>query len=191
MLKRTTIALLACVLGISVLGSSEAAAQQRYGWTVSQSPSDPCVNEGGFAVGGLVTLFLWYFYSSPDGMSAADISVVVNPPGALNIFGFNVMNGFLNAGTATNLLLAIGGCPSGPIAAGNWPAFSSVAAWEFCLGGLNSTVDCETLPELFPNDHKGFSNNGFPLSCLVGMNEDCGHDSVEPSSWGKVKTLYR
>jgi hypothetical protein len=172
--------------------AATANAQQRYGWTVSQSPSDPCVNEGAFAAGGLVTLFLFYTYNSPDGMSAADISVVVNPPGALNIFGFNVANGFLNAGTSTNLLLAIGGCPSGPIQAGNWPAFSSVAAWEFCLGGLNSTVNCDPLPVITANDHKGFSNNGFPRSCQVGMNDDCSPIvSVEDASWGSIKSLYR
>ncbi len=116
----------------------------------------------------------------------------MNPPGALNIFGFNVSNGFLNAGTATNLLLAIGGCPDSPLAAGSWPAFSSVAAWEFCLGGLNVTVNCDPLPAITANDHKGFSNNGFPRSCQSGLDFECEHPhSVEPTSWGKVKTLYR
>ncbi len=68
MLKRTTIAILAWTLGFSMLGSSEASAQQRYGWTVSQSPSNPWVNEGAFAAGGLVTLFLFYACNDPDGI---------------------------------------------------------------------------------------------------------------------------
>ncbi len=184
MLKQTTIAILSCALGISILGWTEATAHHGYGWTVSQSPNDPCVNEGDFAAGGLVTLFLWYA-TSPAGMSAADISVVVNPPGALTIFGFNVMN----AGTATNLLLAVGGCPNAPIVAGSWIGLSSVAAWEFCLGGANLTVNCDPFPEIFPHEHKGFANGGFPGTCRVG--KQCDPFPVETTSWGKVKTLYR
>jgi len=49
------------------------------------------------------------------------------------------MNGFLNAGNPTNLLLAVGGCPGGPLVAGAMLIlhFAPVAV---CLTGANVTV---------------------------------------------------
>ncbi len=181
------------VASLVLLIASMTSAYQFYGWSVSSSPSDPCVNEGAFPVGGFVTLFLWYAYNTPDGMSSTDITVVVNPPDALNIFGFNVQNGFLNAGTATSLLLAIGGCPNGPIAAGNWPCSTAAPAWEFCLGGLNSTVNCDPIPVLWVNDHMGFTNGDAPTCCLrfLVCGIPCGPVSIEDASWGSIKSLYR
>ncbi len=108
------------------------------------------------------------------------------------MLAFNTANGFLNAGNATGLLLAVGGCPSGPINAGSWLAVPVLPAWQFCLGGNRLSVDCQINPVAWLSDVKGFANGGGFLICIEGMNDDCGGlDAVESSSWGKVKTLYR
>jgi hypothetical protein len=183
-----TICSVVTVLALAV----NANAQQRYGWTVSGSPTAPCQTTGNFAVGGLATLFLWYTYNSPAGMSAADISVVLNPIGSVNVLAFNTANGFLNAGNANNLLLAVGGCPNGPVNAGSWLALPVMPAWEFCLGGNNVTVNCDINPIPFPNDTHGFANGGAPTACVNGMDDNCQPTtSVESSSWGTIKSLYR
>ncbi len=227
MLKRAAMVPLVWMLGFSMLGWTAASAQQRYGWTVSGSSTDPCVSTGNFVVGGLATLFLWYFYNDPDGMSAADLSVDIQPPGAVSVLAFNTANGYLNAGSATNPLLAVGGCPNGPLNAGSWLMIPVAPAWQFCLGGNKLTVDCQINPIAWPSDVKGFANGGGSVTCVEGMPENCSDEacfgwfcdsetgecyvdlcacghcdgpeicaecqvvSVETSSWGKVKTLYR
>ncbi len=173
MLKRAGMVLFTLVMGISLLGWTTASAVQRYGWTVSRSSSDPCVDTGNFPIGALATLYLWYFYNDPEGMSAADFSVNVQPPGTVNVLAFNTANGFLNAGSATNLLLAVGGCPNGPINAGNWLMIPVSPAWQFCLGGNQLTVDCQVNPVAWPSDVWGFANGGAPLTCIEGFTQEC------------------
>ncbi len=181
-----------CSVMTMLVVAVSANAQQRYGWTVSGSPTDPCASTGNFAIGGLATIYLWYTYNSPDGMSAADFSVVTNPLGAVNVLAFNTANGYLNAGSATNLLLAVGGCPAGPINAGSWLALPVLPAWEFCLGGNQLTVDCQINPIAWASDTKGFANGGAVLTCINGMTDDCHPiTSVENASWGNIKGLYR
>jgi hypothetical protein len=46
------------------------------------------------------------------------------------------MNGFLNAGTATALLLAVGGCPSGPVVAGRIDVEATVSVDGSSWGGI-------------------------------------------------------
>jgi hypothetical protein len=85
----------------------------RYGWTISASSTDPHQNigtlEGDFGV-----LYLWFACSTVEGVAAAAFDLV----GPLQVLAFNPQNGFLNAGTATSLMLAVGGCPRGPLLAG-------------------------------------------------------------------------
>jgi hypothetical protein len=178
-----TICSVVTVLALAV----NANAQQRYGWTVSGSPTNPCQTTGN--VSGVASIYLWYCYNSPDGVSAADISVVVNPAGSALPLAFVTANGFLNAGGPSNLLLAVGGCPDGPILAGNWLAQVILPSFEWCLGGLNSSVNCDINPLLFPNDHHGFGNGGFVVACVSGMDENCQPTTaVESSSWGSWPT---
>ncbi len=163
-------------------------AQQKYGWTISSSASDPLVNAGPTSPAP-VTLFLWLYCAGPDGMSAAEFNLSV-PAGVLN-FGFNVQNGFLNAGGAGNLLLAVGGCPTGPVVAGSWTLFGSTPG-DICIvpsgGGVRATVDCNTsVPGVWPLEAIGYGYGTTGLSCR----EDLCVVSVEPSSWGSVKSLYR
>jgi hypothetical protein len=172
-------------LCICAVMATSASAQNIYGWTVSRSDTDPFANTGEL-VGSLVTLYLWYACNSNDGMSAAEIDPVI---AGGSIAAFNVLNGYLNAGTATHLLLAVGGCPAAPVLAGSWLVLRS-APIDLCPAGANVTVDCSPDPSAWPNDFIGFSEAGIPCEDL--RPEDlCGTTSVEESSWGSIKSLYR
>ncbi len=164
-------------------------AQLKYGWTISSSASDPFVNSGPTSAAPF-TLFLWYYCSTDDGMTAFEADITL-PAGVLN-FGFTPQNGYLNAGGAGNLLLAVGGCPTGPVVAGSWTFFGSTPG-DICLvpsafSGTRATVDCDiVVPHVIPIEAKGFDYGADGLSC----DEDLCVVSVESSSWGSVKSLYR
>lgn len=178
--------LLMTILGVA----ASARAQQRYGWVISPSSINPCLHHGTFDP-GIVTLYLWYLYNSPDGLSAVDISATSIPPGAIVILGFTTENGFLNAGSATDLLLAVGGCPSGPTRAGAWVVQTTTPVWELCLGGKNVSVDCQIQPVAWNNDHVGFRNNtDHSFACCEMPNCACPPFAVEQDSWGSIKSLY-
>jgi hypothetical protein len=69
--------------------------------------------------------------------------------GTLQVLGFSVLNGVMNAGGPTNLLLAVPGCPSGDAVSfllGYWVVWD--AGGTICLGpsaanNLLAAVDCE------------------------------------------------
>ena len=175
-----------------VLGQMAVAQAQtfRYGWTISKSDTDPFVNTGS-PTGGIDTLYLWYQCNVGDGMSAADLAATgsLAPP-----IAFNVANGFLNAGSASSLLLAVGGCPPGPIVAGSWLILHS-APGDLCLGPGGQptpvTVDCSVNPSAHPADYVGYSDTGAPCEHYETGSSLCETTSVDESSWGMIKGLYR
>ncbi len=172
-----------------LIAAASTSSQPQYGWTVSSSTTDPCVNSGSFPA-GLVELHLWYAYNAKEGFYGADISPVVSPLDALDILDFTPLSGFLNAGTPTHLLLVISGCRHAPILAGTWSGIASVPQWELCLGGENWSGDC-SLPTIYPNETRGFGNNTAP-TCLPGIEELCPPEvSVESARWGSIKAMYR
>lgn len=90
------------------------------------------------------------------------------------------VNGFLNAGGTTNLLLAVGGCPPGPVVAANLLTLSlpgSICLAPSAQNGVKGTVDCSPNPQLWSIDWRG-------LELLPPV-------SVEPTTWGSVKQRYR
>lgn len=176
----TTVSAL-CICAVMATGANAAT----YGWTVSASNVDPLVQVGNGPNGSTDNVYLW-FACSDEGMSAAEIDVVSNPAG--NILAFNVLNGFLNAGTAQHLLLAVGGCPSAPLLAGAVLILHFVPL-TVCPTGANVTVDCSPNPQAWPHDHKGYSDPG--LVPCAGDTETLCVVSVEESSWGSIKSLYR
>ena len=136
-MKRVTNAVVA-----SLIAATPVSAAQ-YGWSISASQSDPRVQTGGVAV-GVASLYLWYECNLDDGMSTAEFGVQYS--GNIIPLAFNAMNGFANAGTATNLLLYVGGCPAAPIVAGQLLVLYNGGPASACIvpsiaGGRN-TVDC-------------------------------------------------
>jgi|GEM_PF-782313 len=143
-----------------------------YGWSVSHSATDPNVNTG--SPNGIVdTLYLWLTCSG--GMTAAEMTLESSPPG--QILSFATMNGFLNAGTVTDLLLAVAGCPYAQVVAGSILIFHS-APVSICLSGVG-TVSCAPDFQLWPSDARGYSDEGV-LTCSSDSEVFC---NVGPT-WG-------
>jgi hypothetical protein len=177
----------ALLLAIAVvIVRPEPAASDIYEWRISKSSTDPYVNFGN-PNGSLDTLFLWLSCTQPEGMSAAEMTLETIPAG--QVLAFNVMNGYLNAGDATNLLLAVGGCPEGPIVAGSI-LFFHIQSLSVCLTGANVTVDCSLNPQAWPHDFHGYHDSGEPL-CINESSFICESFSIESQSWGNIKSLYR
>jgi hypothetical protein len=181
-MKLFTTIIFALCLCAGMAASANAAI---YEWTLSKSAVDPFINTG-LPTGGIDTLYLW-FQCSTEGMASAEMDLVSIPPG--QVIAFNVANGYLNAGSATHLLLAIGGCPSAPIVAGS-ALVLHFAPLAVCLQGANVTVDCSPDPIAWPHDHKSYADLSVPL-CLGDTSTICDPFSVDERSWGSIKSLYR
>lgn len=158
--------------------------------TGGSSPTDPYANTASW-IPGILELYLWFACSDEGGMAAAEFKLSTDNPANI-ILAFTPQSGYLNAGSPTDLLLAVGGCPTGPILAGNILVLTNVPG-EYCLvpdfQGIMGTVDCGANPQIWPIQQIGFSDTGSDPSC----NDDLCPDptSTEGSSWGGVKTLFR
>lgn len=172
------------------LVATSAFAQENYGWSISASSTDPAVNSGSVAPGLPASLYLHLDCTTIDGMAAMEADIAAT---GLLFLSFTPLNGVLNAGAATSLLLAVGGCPTDDFLAGAIGVLNLGAGGDVCLvpsaaNGTNGTVDCDTIdPQLYDNAVVGFSTSG--QQCVSG---DCRVEvSVEAQSWGGVKSLYK
>jgi hypothetical protein len=178
---------------VVMMAPTSQATDFQYGWTISNSIASPFSNTGPF-VPGLGTLYIWYECSVKDGMSAAEMAFLTL--NAANVtLAFTPLNGFLNAGTTTEWLLAVGSCPAGPVVAGQMLCLMN-APGEFCIvpsaaNGINVTVDCSPNPQTHTNSTVGFAHDGAVLLCNDLSPELCNVVSVDQTSWGQVKGLYR
>ena len=170
------------------------ATAQNFYWTVSSSSTNALSNSGSVGAGPSVfagNLYLWlYCDGSGLGMAAAEMDVV-ELRGSGAPMGFEPLNGVLNAGTATELLLSVGGCPSGGLLAGVFAVGGDafLPDIEICLvpsaaNNRNITVACGGLG--YNNVTIGFAKTG-GAGCV---GSGC-FDAVTDNSWGKVKALFR
>lgn len=184
---------------IGLLAAGAALAEvPSYGWTVSASSSDPFVNEMPY-VPGIPTVYLWFACSiaapaGPGGMAAAEFALCTDNPGNL-VLAMTPMNGFLNAGTPTQVLLAVGGCPTGPVVAAEILLMVNTPG-RLCLcpsdaNGYRVTVDCSQAPTIWAVDWVGFDFGSGSGVCQEGWATCSSPTSVETSSWGTIKSLYR
>jgi hypothetical protein len=195
MLKQLTV--LAVVLSVFAVAGNAFADGPPYGWSISASPTDPFLNQTNF-VAGVYTAYLWFACSAPvpggpGGMAAAEFGLC-SSQGANVILAFTPMNGYLNAGTATNLLLAVGGCPTGPMNAGSILMLNNAPGQLLLCPAVNGnmvTVDCSGTPQTWGIEWIGLD---------MGTGDDPRGEgevtctkpvSVEESSWGTIKSLYR
>jgi hypothetical protein len=176
------------VLSLAALALVSNAWAAEFGWTISTSSSDPNANTGS-ASGSVATLYLFLQCGSGNGMASAEFDLCAN---GMSVLAFTATNGFLNAGGPTNLLLAVGSCPVGPVAAGLILVLDlegDICPCPAAANGNNVTVECGTLA-LIPNEYRGYSNTGVPCE----SNPDvvlCTIVAVEEASWGSIKGLYR
>ncbi|MGH2570851.1 MAG: hypothetical protein ACRDGR_06475 [bacterium] len=178
---------LAATIAVSLAApTARAGADNRYGWTISNSSTNPLANTG-TATSSVTSLYLWFYCSGSEGMAAAEFDIEAS---GISHLATTTMNGFLNAGGTSNLLLAVGGCPEGPVLAANLLVLD--APGTLCLvpsaaNGVRGTVDCDELrPSLWNVDWIGYSSRGD--ACRVGVLCD---SPLESQAWSQVKSRYR
>jgi hypothetical protein len=186
---------LATLLLLVGLLPAPAAQAQAFSWTVSNSITNPLSPSGPIGAGPNMfagNLYLWLYCAYDNGMAAAEMDVVELRGGGAPT-GFAPLNGFLNAGMATALLLAVGGCPHGPVVAGVFSVGSDafVPDIEICLvpsaaNNRSITVACSGIG--YVNNVLGFAKIG-SSSCFDVLL--CFDLPVQDTSWGKLKSLYR
>jgi len=185
------------ILVVLGLAGSAFATGAPYTWTISADPFDPYANTTAFAQ-GLRTFYLHYACSTPPpagpgGAAAAEFGLYATNL-ANSIVALIPLAGFLNAGSVTEPLLAIAGCPEGPRRAANLLTLNAIQG-QFCFrpsaaNGIMGTVDCSANPSIWDMDFIGLSiDDGTP--CAAGTGDCTKPVSVDETSWGKVKTLYR
>jgi hypothetical protein len=180
--------LAALILGV-VFSPGHAAGD--FGWTLSESPTEPRSNTGE-PVAGVVDIYLWYYcVVMAGGLASAEFDIV----GSLLPLSFTPMNGFLNAGTPTSLQLSVGGCPYPPLVAGVLQYFDAagVGFWT-CFGpssasGWNFSVQCGTMSEIM-NGYIGYSSDGSEPCRGPSPYGPCV-EAITADSWASVKSLYR
>ena len=180
---------------LPLLGLALAWAQVASGsgvqMSISASDTSSSANTAPPA-GGIRYLFLWLVCEDP-GISALEMTVA----GSLPNLGFTTLNGAINIGDASHLLLALPGCQSGldSLVVGKWTVWDT--GGTFCpLDGSEATyvaVECPVFgADPIPNPRStGFDSNG-AAACRVGDN-GCVILSIgtEPFSWGRTKSVYR
>jgi len=176
------------IVSVLTLVMAAGAQAEDYGWSLSFSSTDGGVNTQDFVPSpGQFFIYLWLDCTLADGMSAAEFDVT--PPAAYFGHAFTPLNGVLNAGNANNLLLAVGGCPTGPFLAGQFGGYINLFGngGAMCLDGARVTVDCALNPSAHPSAVNGSADDSSE-PCVVG---ECSGDAVEDASWGSIKGLYR
>lgn len=178
--------LLAALLTFVSASGAMAVGAPVYSWRLSLSDVDPDVIEGP-AFPGFGTVYLWLSCNAFDG--AAAFGGHVTATGGAFIAGFAPTPGVLNAGNATDLLLAIGGCPDGPFRAGSFTVIGT--ATDMCMDNP-VTVDCDQINPLeFASAFTGLSAGGGSVCEFGNIFCETGPTAVEESSWGSLKSLYR
>jgi hypothetical protein len=188
-----------CLLALPMMAAAQGTGY--YEWSISASASSPDENIGPDGSGGLLTYYLWLVAgcnSIPGfpGMAAADMGLYTF--GDFSFVAFTVQNGFLNAAGGSKLLLAVGGCPVGPIVAGQILVTGTVGGIRLGVGTesppTSGTVDCTTDPLLWTWPqyvrYRGFKTNSSTAN-LQDHGNGCTGDPVDESSWGTIKSLYR
>ena len=206
MKKFLTMAMVLALL--AVLPTTALAQNGYYTWSVSGSPTDPFDNNPANPGPGLQTLYLWFVEgchpADTGGMSAAEFKLVTT---GWTIAALLPQNSFLEVGpsadaTGKNVLMAVGGCPTGPIVAANLlvtavgagrVGFASTDAGEG-LSQVAATIECSANPVLneWPSVMRciGYAtqDDGSPNQ---DHGQDCNVTPVDSGSWGQIKGLYR
>lgn len=149
-------------------------------FSISASASDPFVNTA-TPTGTLRELTLW-MTCGEEGLSAFQARAI----GSLNPIAFSPAPGVFNVGSATDLLLAISGCPIGTqttFAIGTWSVLDM--GGTLCLDDASSphpfiAVECDEIePSIVMNPRLvGFSSTGAP-PCILDEHP-CVGDGVAP-----------
>ena len=169
-----------------------AALADDYSWSISASPTDPTQNVGEIPPGVPHSLYLWLECTEEDGIIGmeADVEAV-----GLLYVDFTALNDFINVGAGELLQLGVTRCRSGPLLTGSITVVNPGDGGSVCLtnskaNGTNGSFNCDLAPTVYSNTVRGFATPNF-TPCALGTPLDCVPVSVEPESWGRLKSLYR
>jgi hypothetical protein len=174
-----------------IIRTSTPGAPGGFGWTLSDSDVDPRSNTGDPGIAQLVQLYLWFYCADPvaGGVQSAEFSI--HTTSGTHI-AFAAMNGFLNAGSFDDLLLATS-CQTPPIIAGSLLFIDEGGGIDACIGpsptGWRRGVDCNAL--LWPVQFVGYDSTPARDPCQSDPLCAGGPSAIESRSWGSVKALYR
>lgn len=180
---------LAFVVSALVAMGPVSALAGAFGWSISASSVDPCVNTG-VASNGIASLYLWYTYDTGSaGLVGGSGNFVAS--GSLQLLAFSPRSPFLTSGPVDHVLLVAGGCPTGPIVAGDLVIVDYPGA--LCFEFFDGPYACG--PEPGVAVITGYSTVGEPCVNDGGVpGADGCHAppvTVGRNSWGPVKNLYR
>lgn len=183
------------------IATASFATDQPYGWTISASSTNPFVNTVA-PTSTLETFYLWqvccdvpdYPDGSPrvQGFSAAEFAVISTGIQHLSTSSSACFIG--DPPFPPDLAFFCPGCPCGPIVVAallvlNFPG--SMCFAPSVLGGILGTVDCEAEPTLWGMDWIGIDSSGAGAPCGSGILCDKPPVSIDGTSWGRTKSLYR
>jgi len=176
-----------------LLVPSAAPAQNYYGWTISNSTTDPFSNSGSIAPGPSMfagNLYLWFACNTGDGALGAEFAVEERRGAGLPS-GFSPRFPIFDPPPLPDVVVLFP-CTTAPILMGAFAVGPDafVPDIELCIvpssNNRNVTVDCSGA--LWPNTTVGFAKTG-GLTCA---DELCQMPvSTDETSWGRVKGLYR
>ncbi len=183
-MRNLTVALIAF---LAVFPASAAAGV--FGWSISASSVDPCVNTG-VASNWVTYLYLWYTYDTGTaGLAHGAGNFVAG--GSLQLLAFTTRSPFLTHGPIDYVLLAATGCPTGPVVAGDLLVLDLPGS--VCFEFFDGPYACGR--DLCAAAITGYSSEGEPCVIDGGIPGADGCSvppvSVAPDSWGSVKSLYR
>ncbi len=151
----------------------------RFGWTISSSETDPFANEDPPPAPGVITLYIWLACASDEGMTEAAFDL----GGSYSVLALTPATGFLNATGASDPLLSVAGCPTGPVVAAEILIYDATGTGgNLCFEPSSHSGDCYTCGcwpprDRWPIDYIGYSNDGTePCSYFVEGSSLCGTD---------------
>jgi uncharacterized repeat protein (TIGR01451 family) len=164
---RATRALGILSAAVTLLAPVSGRCVNLYGWTISESNTDPYVNSGSGFIGSR-TVYLWYVCNSSEGLSGAEFNLAAS---GFSFAGFTPTPAFTNGGTGASLRLTSNvSCATGPMLAGSIQLSSLVfLSGQICIvpnsgSGENVSYDC-AFGRHWPNQTIGYSA-GSALGCV-------------------------
>ncbi|MGQ0721570.1 MAG: FlgD immunoglobulin-like domain containing protein [Candidatus Eiseniibacteriota bacterium] len=150
-----------------VLAPAPGRCVNLYGWSISESNTDPFVNSGSGFLGSR-TVYLWYVCNSSEGLAGAEFNLAAS---GFSFAGFTPTPAFTDGGSGASLRLTSNvSCATGPMLAGAIQLSSLlVIPGQICIvpnsgSGENVSYDC-SFGRHWPNQTIGYSTGG-AISCV-------------------------